>query len=185
MMLHPETLEAYRKMTPSERLKLTLEMTQANFRRLVTGPPNAVPSKWAETSAGFDTIAGPIWYRCVVRLPKSWANAESLRLKIASDEPTNVWLNGHAAKSDAAATPTTHQFSAESLVADDYHLLVLRIHHRHGDIGHKTPPVLVNGSQQFELKGRWQFRSGDDKSWSNIPLPAKFGGSTDMLFEPQ
>ena len=26
-MLHPETLEAYRQMTPSERLKLTLEMT--------------------------------------------------------------------------------------------------------------------------------------------------------------
>lgn len=45
-MLHPETLEAYRKMTPSERLKLTLEMTQANFRRLLTGPPEVVERRF-------------------------------------------------------------------------------------------------------------------------------------------
>jgi len=34
------------------------------------------------------------------------------------------------------------------------------------------------------LAGRWQFRVGDDPAWSNIPLPAKFGGSTDIFFEP-
>lgn len=45
-MLHPETLEAYRKMTPSERLKLTLEMTRENFRRLLTGPPNIVARRF-------------------------------------------------------------------------------------------------------------------------------------------
>lgn len=45
-MLHPETLEAYRKMTPSERLKLTLEMTRKNFRRLVSGPPEIVARRF-------------------------------------------------------------------------------------------------------------------------------------------
>lgn len=45
-MLHPETLEAYRKMTPSERLKITLEMTRANFRRLLTGPPEIVARRF-------------------------------------------------------------------------------------------------------------------------------------------
>ena len=45
-MLHPETLEAYRQMTPSERLKLTLEMTRENLRRLVAGPPEIVARRF-------------------------------------------------------------------------------------------------------------------------------------------
>ena len=45
-MLHPETLEAYRRMTPSERLKLTLEMTRENLRRLVAGPPEIVARRF-------------------------------------------------------------------------------------------------------------------------------------------
>ena len=37
IMLSPETLEMYRKMTPSERLKLTLEMIRENTPRLFRG----------------------------------------------------------------------------------------------------------------------------------------------------
>ena len=118
--------------------------------------------------------------------PKSWANTETLRLKVGS-EPTRAWLNGHeaVAKSASEGEAKSLAFPAESIVADDYDLLVLRIEHSDGETGVNSPPVLVSGSRQLELKGRWQFRVGDDKSWSNIPLPAKFGGSTDMLFEPK
>ncbi len=35
-----------------------------------------------------------------------------------------------------------------------------------------------------ELAGRWQLRIGDDPTWSNMPLPAKFGAPTDIIFEP-
>ncbi|MCX7420825.1 MAG: hypothetical protein NT013_14960 [Planctomycetia bacterium] len=45
-MLHPETLEAYRKMTPSERLKITLEMTRENTPRLLEGPPEIVARRF-------------------------------------------------------------------------------------------------------------------------------------------
>ncbi len=41
-MLHPETLEAYRRMTPSERLQLTLRMTRENGRNLFFGSPEVV-----------------------------------------------------------------------------------------------------------------------------------------------
>ena len=76
-------------------------------------------------------------------------------------------------------------FPAKSIMPDDYNLLVLKVRHRSGPIGITKAPALLSGSEQLELKGRWQFRLGDEKSWSNIPLPAKFGGSTDMLFEPK
>ncbi len=45
-MLHAETLEAYRRMTPSERLQLTLEMTTANTPYLFLGEPGQVDRKF-------------------------------------------------------------------------------------------------------------------------------------------
>ncbi len=45
-MLHPETLAAYRKMTPSERLKITLEMTRENTKFLLSGPPEIVARRF-------------------------------------------------------------------------------------------------------------------------------------------
>ena len=46
-------------------------------------------------------------------------------------------------------------------------------------------PVLESGDRRLPLKGRWQFRIGDDPTLSNMPLPAKFGGSTDVYYEPK
>ena len=45
-MLHPETLEAYRRMTPGERLQLTLEMIQENTPYLFVGTPEQVDRKF-------------------------------------------------------------------------------------------------------------------------------------------
>ena len=36
----------------------------------------------------------------------------------------------------------------------------------------------------LSLNGRWQFRIGDDSNFANMPLPAKFGTSTDIVFAP-
>ncbi|RLS58763.1 MAG: hypothetical protein DWH91_01685 [Planctomycetota bacterium] len=46
-MLHPETLEAYRRMTPSERLAIALEMIRANAQRLFSGSPEIVERRVA------------------------------------------------------------------------------------------------------------------------------------------
>ena len=45
-MLHPETLEAYRRMTIGERLQLTLEMTVANTPYLFVGTSEQVDRKF-------------------------------------------------------------------------------------------------------------------------------------------
>ncbi|TXT38861.1 MAG: signal peptide protein [Planctomycetota bacterium] len=144
-----------------------------------------VPSGWALTTADIKSLPRVAWYRCVVRLPNNWTDAETFRLKIADAHPTQAWLNGHESvvKPSKETERGVFQFSPESFLADDYNLLVLRIEYPHFATGIKVPPMLLSGSNTLELKGRWQFRFGDNKSWSNIPLPAKFGGSTDMLFE--
>lgn len=45
-MLHPETLEAYRKMTPSERLSLTFKMVRDNTPMLFCGTPEQIKRKF-------------------------------------------------------------------------------------------------------------------------------------------
>ena len=46
IMLHPETLEAYRRMTPSERLQLTLEMTRENGPRMFRGTSEQIERRF-------------------------------------------------------------------------------------------------------------------------------------------
>lgn len=41
-MLHPETLESYRRMTPGERLQLTFELLRENEPYLYRGTPEEV-----------------------------------------------------------------------------------------------------------------------------------------------
>jgi len=45
-MLHPDSLEAYRQMTPGERLQLTLEMISENTPYLFLGTPEQVERKF-------------------------------------------------------------------------------------------------------------------------------------------
>ncbi|MEN9667200.1 MAG: hypothetical protein RLZZ326_3563 [Planctomycetota bacterium] len=45
-MLSQETLDAYRRMTPGERLAIALEMTQANLSALLEGTPSVVARRF-------------------------------------------------------------------------------------------------------------------------------------------
>jgi hypothetical protein len=45
-MLSTEALERYRRMTPGERLKLTLEMIRDNTPYLLQGPPDVVERRF-------------------------------------------------------------------------------------------------------------------------------------------
>lgn len=45
-MLHPETLEAYRRMTPSERLRIVLDMIRVNTPYLFVGSPEQIQRKF-------------------------------------------------------------------------------------------------------------------------------------------
>jgi hypothetical protein len=45
-MLSQETLDAYRRMTPGERLAISLQMTQANLPALLEGTPSVVARRF-------------------------------------------------------------------------------------------------------------------------------------------
>ena len=45
-MLHPETIEAYRRMTPDQRFQLAVEMTRENGKRMLQGTPEQIARRF-------------------------------------------------------------------------------------------------------------------------------------------
>lgn len=147
-----------------------------------------VPSSWEAASAGvLQEYDGVGWYRCVVRLPQNWLAAGKLTLELHQDDDAlTAWINGRklAPADKADQGMTRFAIPADAVTPDDYDLLVIRIEDHGGDGGLRHAPAIQAGPKRLPLAGAWQFRQGDDPSWSNMPLPARFGGSTDVIFEP-
>ena len=117
------------------------------------------------------------WFRCAVRITEEFLKGERLTISLADDK-AKAWFNGHLLEANEKGEMTVNQ---DWIAINDANLLVVRVPQK----GIESVPVVQSGSNRFTLKGRWQFRLGDKSEWSNIPLPAKFGASTDILFEPE
>jgi len=151
-----------------------------------TWSPIAIP-------APLDSVAGQAicqsngiaWYRCAVRIRKSWMASGPLRLQIPTPaSKVTAWCNGHPLKSQVGDLPETIAFQIDpsAITPDDANLIVLRVRQ-----GNESPftaaPTVVAGDKTMTLEGRWQFRADDSSALKNMPLPARFGASTDILFE--
>ncbi|MFP6694203.1 MAG: ThuA domain-containing protein [Pirellulales bacterium] len=141
-----------------------------------------VPAAWESAAGGaLKNYDGVAWYRCSVRLPQAWISRRSLSLAIEpKDDKLQVWINGEKLRQSKGR----FAIRPETIAPDDANLIVVRVEDRGGEGGLRVAPVVTSGDKQLELKGRWQFIIGDDDSRSNMPLPAKFGASTDIFFEP-
>jgi nicotinamidase-related amidase len=132
------------------------------------------------------------WLRCTVRLPSEWTSDTPMSLLMpAGDFPAegevNVWLNGTPLVEAGTVESEFAQLAlpATAWLPDDINLLVLRQPSGFGALTDRVPVVSCGKGRDLELNGTWQFRHGDIASWSNIPLPAKFGMGSDVLFQPR
>jgi len=161
----------------SIRNKFAMASTRKGYENHWSVMP--IPSSWAAGSAGvLKDYDGVAWYRCVVRVPADWMGKNGLTLTMPENSKScRAWFNGNRL-SDANG-----KFLIDSnwVERNDANLIVVRVD---GDGAFRKAPVLNSSVGKLELKGRWQFRIGDDPAWSNMPLPAKFGTSTDIVFEP-
>lgn len=124
------------------------------------------------------------WYRCAVRLPADWLgpNGNALVRFGRSSDDVSVWWNGQLLK----RSPETNEYEipASAIEVDDANLLVVRDTSERFKAVLAEVPTLLAKDGSIKLSGRWQVRLGDDPSWSNIPLPARYGASPDIVFEP-
>ncbi|MCA9006437.1 MAG: ThuA domain-containing protein, partial [Planctomycetaceae bacterium] len=122
------------------------------------------------------------WYRCVVRIPATWRAGKPLLLKTGNAAPAkvNAWING------APLMPTEAGFliDRQPVYENDANLVVLQITGESGESDFASAPQLVSSKSALPLAGRWQYRVGEDSEFANMPLPAKFGTVTDIVFQP-
>ncbi len=160
------------------------DSTQISFKS--QWEPAHIPSSW-ETLIGPDaaSLSTAGWYRCVIKIPGNWKAAGDISLNFAP--PTDLskmqcFLNGQVAQSSSSkgfSIPT------QAVNADDHNLLVIRVSDSTAALNSMISLNSESQNASISLVGKWQFRLGDDTSWANIPLPAKFGCGADIVFAPE
>jgi nicotinamidase-related amidase len=136
----------------------------------------AAPNTWKALQIEAAPVA---WYRANLRLNTAFA-ASPVALEVAAPaKQASAWLNGQPLAAATIGGKTVFSLPKSAANLDDANLLVLRL--AGGDF---LPVPTIAGKTRVELRGRWELRVGDDPTWSNIPLPAKFGTSPDIVFEP-
>ena len=145
-----------------------------------------VDKSWKEaTQEKILQHGGVVWLRCTIRL--STRRIGKCDVTLLERDPSSgltAWMNGTPL--DAASGVL--RVPKEAIFADDINLLVIRSEFDAEKNQLPMPEGIIfspPGGKVFSLNGRWQFRIGDDPAWSNIPLPAKFGMGSDVLFEPR
>lgn len=122
------------------------------------------------------------WYRCVARVPEAWMAGEPLVLKVASAEGNAVkaWMNG----TPLQKTDEGFLIPGEPVAVNDANLIVLQVAGTGQGADFASVPQLISAQGALPLAGRWQYRVGTDPAFANMPLPAKFGTVTDIVFRP-
>ncbi len=161
--------------------------------------PVAVPASFATATGGVLTgDQGPAWFRAAIRTPTTAAAFPVILDVPFAPAGVEAWMNGKPlAAAGTRLVGGSFTIAAADVALGDTNLLVIRWPHSKASEGPtKAPKLRVvsatdNGQSdkapplsQPELAGRWQLRIGDDPSWANMPLPAKFGAPTDIVFEP-
>lgn len=146
----------------------------------------SVPSDWSATDQEqLKKSEGVAWYRATLRIPSGWLSKTGGQVHLLPSAGTvRGWLNGVALETRNEGNVIELQIPLSAVTVDDANLLVLRCEHPAGPSGLRAAPILLGANASLKLKGRWQVRMGDDPSWSNMPLPAKFGTGTDIVFTP-
>ncbi|MBC8354656.1 MAG: isochorismatase family protein [Planctomycetes bacterium] len=160
---------------PTESFSLASNVEALSQRWSLTSVPTDPPS--SETPLD-NKPGGTAWYRCAFRPGEVWLADGGLKLQVAGvSKGVQAWFNGHELK----VWDRRFGIRANFIEPNDANLIVLRM--ENGQSLSRAPRV-ISGKKEFALQGKWQFRLGDDPAWSNIPLPARYGTSPDILFEP-
>ena len=125
----------------------------------------------------------PQFFRCVVRMPERWFAAENadrtaVQIRFRNRDLVRLWINGKEQTEVKAETDNRlFKVAKDAVAVGDANLLVVQIK---GETF--QAPRVESGDERLVLAGKWQTRQGDETSLATMPLPAKFGGSSDIVF---
>ncbi len=136
-----------------------------------------VPGTWEDNSEGrLARYDGFAWYRCRVEIPAAWRRQE-LQLEVSDvDNAHEAFINGVKVGgagslppnyTNASATKGNYPIAAPLTGQDQGLWIALRVYDHDGRGGFKgTAPSVHRGDESIKLAGQWDFRTGDDATWS-------------------
>jgi len=155
------------------------------------------PRKATEPVSLAADLDGPRWFRCTVRIPNALRRERGYVIVHLPVDRVQAWWNG---KRFFGCVDADYVMVAGALShnASEVNLLTLRADDPRffEDASEDLPRVVLVGPDMqeelvsFSLRGQWQSRRGEspmvDKvpSFATLPLPAIYGASPDILFEP-
>ena len=132
-----------------------------------------IPEVWKKPPAG---RGGYSWYRCLVRIPKSWRGRELRVFVEPVDDAREAYLNGVRVGTAGSfppkyrsglGAPDRHAIDPAEVRFGELNLLALRIYSVDSRTGFNVAaPVLFGGDEAIRCAGQWEFRAGDDRQWS-------------------
>jgi len=138
-----------------------------------------VPGFWERAGGKLVGYDGFAWYRCFVRVPKAWKGIP-LRLSLGRiDDSDETFFNGLKVGATGRMPPNYHGLSGnprrysvppKHVRPGAYNLIAVRVYDQGGGggpLGTRFSLSCKRGS--MDLKGDWQFRTGDDLAWARWP----------------
>ena len=132
-----------------------------------------VPGYWEQAPGGqWANYDGLAWYRCYVEVPQSWAGREATLHVERIDNRHERFVNGRKVGEGVLDTSDycRTKLTSTDLRPGEYNLVAIRVEDVGGAGGFAgLSPVVYCGDEAIELKGDWEFRTGDDASWALWP----------------
>jgi len=129
-----------------------------------------VPGYWERAPGGqWANYDGTAWYRCYVKIPASWAGRDAeLHVERVDNRHETLFEGRKVAEGVLDQSDYSRaRLSAATLRPGSYHLVAVRVEDVGGAGGFAgLAPVVYCGEDAIELKGDWEFRTGDDASWA-------------------
>ena len=127
----------------------------------------------------------PLSFRCIVRVPERWFSKNSelieptIDIRVSNQNDARVWINGAEQKKCIIKSESRiFRVPRSSVTLNDANLIVIQIK---GNSIMEAPQIETD-QESFSLAGTWQMKPGNKTELTTMPLPAKFGGSSDIVF---
>jgi putative heme-binding domain-containing protein len=142
-----------------------------------------VPGTWDDNSEGrLADYDGFAWYRAQVRVPTAWKDRKVELLLSQIDDAYEAYFDGVKIGAAGSFPPTyasglddikRFPVPSENLRPGELHWVALRVYDHGGRGGFKGPvPVLTTRNEAVQMRGGWEFRTGDDLAWAKPAEPA-------------
>lgn len=143
-----------------------------------------VPGTWEESGEGeWVDYDGFAWYRALVRIPSNWKDLP-IELSVRGiDNVGEFYFEGKPIGRIGSFPPDyvngvdevkRCKIPPELIRPGQLHWVAVRVYDKEGRGGFKGPvPVISTKGEAVQLKGGWEFRTGDDVAWAKPDAPAR------------